>query len=244
MAHATEDLGTGSVHLWQVDVGAATSEVLVSGYARLLSPLETSRQRRFLRPQDRHLFLVSHALVRTTLSRYAAVAPHDWEFESGVRGRPEISSPLNTGLRFNLSHTPGRAVCAVTRDRDVGVDVEHLSRVSAPLRIADRFFAPPEVEALRALPGSRQRQRFFELWTLKESYIKACGLGLAIPLDQFWFTDPDREPISISFAPQRGDDPTAWRFSLVERGPDYAVAVGIRHGSRSPLEIRTFSTIP
>ena len=185
MRGTREVLEDGSVHLWQTDVLAASDRDLLSSYERLLSKEESARHRRFLRERDRDLFLVAHALVRTTLSRYCPVSPGAWEFEMGERGRPEIAGPVDAGLRFNLSHTPGRAVCAVARDRDVGVDVERLSRVTQPLLIADRFFAPAEIAALRASHESQRRQRFFELWTLKESYIKARGLGLAIPLDQF-----------------------------------------------------------
>ena len=242
MRGTREVLEDGSVHLWQTDVLAASDRDLLSSYERLLSKEESARHRRFLRERDRDLFLVAHALVRTTLSRYCPVSPGAWEFEMGERGRPEIAGPVDAGLRFNLSHTPGRAVCAVARDRDVGVDVERLSRVTQPLLIADRFFAPAEIAALRASHESQRRQRFFELWTLKESYIKARGLGLAIPLDQFWFAEPDREPIEISFSPELGDDPRAWQFRIVERGPEYAVAVGVRQ--TAPISCRSSTTIP
>ena len=125
---------------------------------------------------------------------------------------------------------------------DIGVDVERLSRVTKPSLIADRFFAPAEVAALRALPEPQQRQRFFELWTLKESYIKARGLGLAIPLHQFWFAEPDGDPVAISFGPELPDDPHAWQFRLIERGPEYATAVGVRQAG--PVSYRSSATIP
>ena len=235
-------LADGSVHLWQTDVRAAADRDLLGSYERLLSREESARHRRFLRERDRDLFLVAHALVRTTLSRYCSVSPSAWEFEMGERGRPEISGPVDAGLRFNLSHTPGRAVCAVARGRAIGVDVERLSRVTQPLLIADRFFAPAERAALRALPESQQHQRFFELWTLKESYIKARGLGLAIPLAQFWFAEPEREPIEISFAPELHDDPRPWQFRMVERGREYAMAVAVRQAA--PISCRSRTTIP
>ena len=232
----------GEVHLWHTDVAAAATPERLEGYAEVVSSDELARAQRFVRQRDRELFLVAHALVRATLSRYAPVAPNEWRFSVGSHGRPEIAWPSGSGLRFNLSHTPGRAVCGVTLDRDVGVDIERLGRVARPLGIAERFFAATEVAALQRLPEPRRRQRFFELWTLKESYIKARGLGLAIPLDQFWFADPDRRPISIDLAPSLGDDPAAWRFELVERGPEYALAVAVRQ--RVPLVVRGHQTTP
>lgn len=242
MSDTSEVLESGTVHLWQTDVAAATEPGRLEGYEGLLSDEETQRHRRFVRARDRDLFLVAHALVRTTLSRYLAISPTAWEFATGERGRPEISSPPGTGLRFNLSHTPGRAVCAVTRDRDIGVDVERLSRVTDPLHVADRFFAPTEVVGLRALSEAQQRQRFFELWTLKESYIKARGLGLAIPLHHFWFAAPSGDPVTISFAPELRDDPQTWQFRVVERGPEYALALGVRQSA--PISLRLRVTIP
>src|SRR6185295_18612851 len=120
---------------------------------------------------------------RTTLSHYAAVDPTAWQFARNRRGRPEISGPLGVApLRFNLSNTAGLIACLVTLGVDVGVDVEDTHRRGETVRIANRFFSASEVAALEALPPERQRQRFFEYWTLKESYIKARGMGLAIPL--------------------------------------------------------------
>src|SRR5690606_33310169 len=90
-------------------------------------------------------------------------------------------------LVFNLSHTDGLIACAVSRGREVGVDVEWLDRRGGDIDVADRFFSRYEVQALYAQPPERRRDRFFRYWTLKESYIKARGMGLALPLDRFSF---------------------------------------------------------
>src|SRR6185436_18685723 len=91
-------------------------------------------------------------------------------------------------LHFNLTNTRGLVACAVSvAHAEVGVDAEALDRSGETVAIADRYFSTEEVRALRALPESAQRQRFFAYWTLKESYIKARGLGLRLPLDQFSF---------------------------------------------------------
>ena len=98
MPETTDVLADGAIDLWQTDVDAASDRDRLASYERLLSREEAGRHRRFLRERDRNLFLVAHALVRTTLSRYYPVSPSAWEFEVGERGRPEVSSPADTGL--------------------------------------------------------------------------------------------------------------------------------------------------
>src|SRR5262249_34435137 len=152
---------------------------------------------RFHFPSGRRDYLVTRALVRLALSRYAAVPPERWRFTKGRYGRPEIAEPLITPrLRFNVSHTVGMVACLITVERDVGVDVETTARAGRPLEIADRYFSPAESRTLRRLPGAEQRDRFFEYWTLKESFIKAMGVGISMGLKTFSF-DPDANPIRI-----------------------------------------------
>ena len=157
------------------------------------------------------------------LSRYEAVSEKEWAFVVGAKGRPEIASPPSA-LRFNLSNTSGLVVCAITHGLDVGVDVESLSR-PAPIDVADRFFAPSEVRVLRALPPEEQARRFFELWTLKESYAKARGLGLALPLDRYWFTlEPFRQP-RLEIDPLLSDNADAWCFAQLQPTSGHLIAV-------------------
>ena len=132
------------------------------------------RLERFHRDPDQLLFLATRVLVRTVLSRYAPVAPADWRFAADEYGRPHVVGDGQPRLSFNLSNTSRLVVCAVAQDTDVGVDAERV-RPRTPLDIADRFFAPREAAALSALPTDEQLARFYDYWTLKESYIKARG---------------------------------------------------------------------
>jgi 4'-phosphopantetheinyl transferase len=188
---------------------------------------------------------VARALVRTTLSRYSATAPEAWRFVLGEHGCPFIDPDQNTeGLRFNLSHTTGLIVLAVTRGRDVGVDVEFEPRDSRTTKIADRFFAPSEVAALHRLPEAEQRERFFAYWTLKESYIKARGMGLAIPLKRFWFDVDTPGEICLDGAPELDDDPKTWAFARLRMSPQHPVAVALRCPPEHPFALRVFETVP
>ncbi|HZI05376.1 MAG TPA: 4'-phosphopantetheinyl transferase superfamily protein, partial [Archangium sp.] len=192
----------------------------------------------------RQQFLVSHALVRVTLSRYVPTSPQSWCFSTNTYGRPEIAGEVPSRLRFNLSHTDGMAVCAVVLDTDVGADVEHSGRPGQTVELADSFFSRSEVQALRALPVERQRERFFDYWTLKESYIKARGAGLSLPLDQFAFHLEPGQPPRISFDARLADDPETWQFVQVRLSPEHPAAVDVRRTRGLPLTVRCQRTVP
>jgi 4'-phosphopantetheinyl transferase len=186
-------------------------------------------------------------LVRTVLSRYAAVAPGQWRFLAGPHGRPRVAYPkVKPPIYFNLSNTPGLVVCAVSvAHESIGVDVERIDRIDHKteiLELADRYFSPSEVRALRALPSFERPRRFFALWTLKESYIKARGLGLAQPLHQFTFL-LDQEEIGVAFDEGMADDATRWRFSLLDSPPLHMIAVGADTGGAA-MSLRAAHIVP
>lgn len=190
--------------------------------------------------RDRRRFLLTRALVRTMLSRYAGVAPAEWAFIANVHGRPEILDRPGSvpDLRFNLSHTEGLIACAVTIGREVGVDVEHIQR-RLTRDVAGRFFAPSEVNTLKALPDDEQARAFFDYWTLKEAYIKARGFGLALPLADFAFTLAPPAPPQIAFEPALEDDSATWQFAQDWPTPVHRLAVAVRReGHDLPVRIR------
>jgi 4'-phosphopantetheinyl transferase len=238
-------LSPDEVHLWVVEPERVDDVRLLAAYMALLSTEERARHQRFRFEKHQHQFLVSHALVRLTLSRYAPVAPGDWRFSTNAYGRPEIAGEGPLRLRFNLSHTDGMAVCAVASDTEVGADVEHsMRRMGQTVELAESFFAPSEVADLHALPAEHQRERFFDYWTLKESYIKARGAGLSLPLDQFAFhLEPGRSP-RISFDPRMVDDPEAWQFVRVRLSPEHPAAVAVRRARGLPLSMRCQRCVP
>jgi 4'-phosphopantetheinyl transferase len=234
------------VHLWIARAAEIRDPELLLAYDALLTKDEREKVARFRFEKDRHTSLVTRALVRTVLSRYAGVPPGDFRFETNEFGRPEIREPRSErSLRFNLSHTEGLVVCLVGRDREVGVDVENRTRGGDLLDVADRFFSPFEVRALRALPSEEQMDRFFLYWTLKESYIKARGMGLALSLSSFSFDlDSPESGIRILFDPDIGDDPGRWQFSAMSYGRQHTVAAGIELKRERELPIVLRETVP
>jgi 4'-phosphopantetheinyl transferase len=211
-----------------VEISFARPEALDDAGVRdaalaLLTADERERVDRFHFERDRRLHLAARALLRRSLSRWGDVLPGEWRFERNAYGRPEILAPPSP-LRFNVSHTRGLAMVAVTVARDVGVDVEALP-ASVPFDVVDRAFSRSERAAVRAAPASEQADRFTELWSLKEAYVKARGLGLSLPLESFAF----------ELAPPRlalGDESSAWHVQLLTPTAEHRAALCIR-GDRS-----------
>lgn len=229
-----------AVHVDLLATANANALAQLEAYRALLSPEEHERMTRLVFDRDRRRFLLTRALVRTTLSRYAPVAPADWQFIANVHGRPEILDRQRgvPDLRFNLSHTDGLVACAVTIGREVGIDVEHIGR-RLTHDVAGRFFAPREVSNLHALPADEQQKVFFDYWTLKEAYIKARGFGLALPLGDFAFTLAPPAPPAITFEPSLPDDPATWQFVQDWPAPHHRLGLAVRRdGPDLPVRIR------
>jgi len=233
-----ERLKTGACQLWwwRLSDGPAallsdSGVALLSSDVALLSSDELARYRRFLVQPAAQSFLAARVLVRSILSAYCGVPPVDWRFENNPWGKPRISSPAcPTGLRFNLSHKPGFVVCLVGLDRELGVDVEDITtgRVDLP-GLADRFFAPSESAQVRALDGDARIRRFYQLWTLKEAYLKARGFGITLGLDKFSFSfDASSQ---IRFDPGVLDSPDAWDFHHFYPDPHHIIAAAVSAGS-------------
>jgi 4'-phosphopantetheinyl transferase len=204
------------------------SDERLSMFMPLLSEGEKQRLARFKFERDRRLFLMAHALLRVTLSRYANVEPCAWQFRAGSYGRPEIAHPPSR-LRFSLSHTPGLAACAIILDREIGLDVEDTSR-GAPIDVAERFFSPMEARQVHSAPLKARATRLFQYWTLKEAYIKARGMGLSLPLDRFTMYEDAEDTWRITFEPPLNDDPGRWQFwsSSVTDNHQAALAITVR----------------
>ena len=230
------------VDVWIAEPQTIDDPELLSAYERLLSDSERERQRAFVFDENRREYLVARALVRTTLSRYAATGPSEWRFTNNAHGRPAVDPP--SALRFNLAHHPTLVVCALSSGgAELGVDVEPLRRGSEILKIAETTFAPRELSDLRALPAELARDRAVSLWTLKEAYVKARGLGLALPLRGFAFSFEQPEP-QISFGADSDDRPERWAFRTQDVN-NHRIAIAVERGSPSEEpEIRLHFNVP
>jgi len=212
-------LADDEVHVVSVRVDSATE-----ADTAVLNADERTRASRFVFTRDRDRFVAAHACLRRVLARCLGCAPHDLIFGSTTNGKPYLIGSA-TELHFNLSHSAERAVIALARGREVGVDIEQARPIEV-LALATRFFAAGELAALRGRPAAEQPPAFFRCWTRKEAFIKALGEGLLHPLDSFE-VDVDGEgtaPLLLRTQAERAL-PARWqvRSLRVERG--YAAAV-------------------
>jgi 4'-phosphopantetheinyl transferase len=246
------------IHLWITRPQHIQDSELLAQYRALLTAEEKLKQQRYRFEKDRHTALITRAFIRDLLSSYAAIAPADWSLKIGANGKPEIFDPP-IPLRFNLSHTKNLIICAVTLHNEIGCDVESVGRSSDILAIANHYFSASETKELFSLPEREQRSRFFDYWTLKESYIKARGVGLfAIPLEDFSFhigrspSTTMNDNICLSFASHIDDKPEQWRSWIFYPSKEHRMAVSTNRvfqddGSvkcSARYKIRFFESIP
>ncbi len=199
----------------------------VAQLARLLDDSERAHAATLRHGPDRHAYVMAHALTRATLSSAFDLAPQHWRFAPGRHGKPHVVGPeAARSLSFNLSHARGMVAVALSCDRDVGVDVELIEPGKLTLQLADQMYAPSERALCHAAPEAQLTDALYDIWTLKEAYIKADGGGFTIPLETFAFT---LEPLRISFAPSRGDDAARWLFGKLRPGASHALAFAMRH---------------
>jgi 4'-phosphopantetheinyl transferase len=165
----------GEIHVWKASLD---DESRVTECHSLLSRDEIIRAERFAFAADRQQYILSHGALRTVLSRYTCIDPRALEFETGPHGKPMLVQSF-TDVRFNLSHSANIALIAVTRGREVGVDVERVDNSILFEEIAEHYFEPREVWDLRIAPTDEKVGRFFDTWTRKEASLKASGVGIA-----------------------------------------------------------------
>jgi len=211
------------VHVWRTVLTKTASEV--ESLSRLLAADEQRRAESFHFDRDRSHYIVARGILRNILGLYVRQPPDSLRFSYTPFGKPDLhdAGSFET-LRFNLSHAGAVVLYAVTRDREVGIDVEYVRADMDCEEIAEHFFSQREVETLRALPPDLQSRAFFNCWTRKEAYIKARGEGLSLPLDEFDVSLSPGEPAALLSA---SDPQEVARWSLRELtlAPDYVAAL-------------------
>jgi len=215
------------VHVWRAVLDQTPAQL-----ARLresLSEDELERAGRFHFKRDRDHFIAARGGLRDILSRYLLVGTHRLSFRYSQYGKPELVDDLNhLDLRFNLTHSRGIALYALTMGREVGIDIEFIRADLADEEIARRFFSTQEVQALLSLPEEIRNQAFFTCWTRKEAYIKAIGEGLSMPLDRFDVSLIPSEPAHL--LETRPDQSEAQQWTLFGLDPEegYAASLAVR----------------
>jgi 4'-phosphopantetheinyl transferase len=219
-------LAENEVHVWRVGLDGAAP-------AGVLSDDERQRAARFRFERDRRRFAAARASLREILGGYLGEPPERLRFGQGAHGKPVLAWPAASGVCFNVSHSDALALCAVSRGREVGVDVEALRPLPDADALAERFFSAAELAELRRLPDARRLQAFFCCWTRKEAYLKAIGCGLLQPLDAFDVSVAPEDLDCRLSVPAQPAEAARWLLLSLDAGPGYAAAVA---GSDRPWQ--------
>jgi 4'-phosphopantetheinyl transferase len=218
-------LRKNEVHVWRASLHFGPADV--ESFKQTLSPDEISKADRFYFKEDRRHFIAARGLLRTILGRYLKIDPRRLRFCYSLYGKPALLGESGKVYSFNLSHSYGLLLVAITRGREIGIDVECIRAESAGQEIAERFFAPNEVAKLFSLPKDQKDEAFFRCWTRKEAYVKAKGDGLTIPLDQFEVSLSPGEPAELLHIASSGES-RDWFLEELYPGPGYMAALAVR----------------
>ena len=227
-------LADGEVHVWVARPGTLT-DVQLALCAEALSPDERARAPRFRFERHQREATVSRALVRTTLARYVDRPPQAFTYRLGQQGRPDLALDPPSRIFFNSTNHPELVACAVALHAEIGVDTEPVTRGDEILEVATSVFSKPELDALEALPVADRPDRAVSLWTCKEAYIKARGLGFAASLLDVVVEFPAGAPPRLRFLAGY-DEPSGWSLRIHDV-TGFRIAVAMRSPTNDVLVV-------
>lgn len=218
-------MSSSDVHVWRASLEQPAAQI--QQFAQMLSEDERSRADRFYFERDRQHFIVGRGLLRTILARYLALKPNQIRFCYSSRGKPTLDTREHDGtLKFNLSHSHELALYAITRDRQIGIDLEYMRPTSDVEQLAQRFFSPREYAVIHSLPPSQKQVAFFNGWTCKEAYLKAIGEGLA-QLQQVEVSLNPEEPRQLLSINQDSQAASRWCLQALSPAADYIATLAV-----------------
>jgi len=226
----------GQIHLWTLKPSNAPDFELCRQFECLLNFVELARMHRFRFDRDKKRHLLTRTLLRSVLSHYFPKTDKTkWQFEINKYGKPSISNSLPWPLKFNISHSGDLILIAVANGNDVGVDVETIASREKTAGLIERCFSSREASFINYPSVEQTEQRFFQLWTLKESYIKALGTGLSTPLKSFEFEINEGR---AELRNQADGDKKKWLFWMDNPDKLHQIALCLERVSPRPLEVQ------
>ncbi len=222
-------LENDEAHIWLARLDEKNTPELV----QILSDEERIRAARFRFERDKKNFIEARGFLRIILGRYLKTSPHKLRFEYNKYGKPSIAK-IHREIKFNLSHSDGLALYAVTREREIGVDLERIKPDFIEEGMVSFCLTPRETAHFQMLSETERVSFFFDCWTLKEAYLKASGDGFLIPPNQI------ETSLFIGYQPDFVNSVPAIRqphFSLQKLHliPGYTAALAVE-GNKLPLK--------
>lgn len=228
-----QSLSSGEIHVWEIPL--SSSPETTPDAACGLSPDELARAARFHFPHHRARWISAHRALRQILARYVDATADGLQFVTNAHGKPALTA-ANPQVEFNLTHSENLALLAVAQE-DVGIDVEYMRDSCDWDRLGDRVFTSLEWSQLEQLPADENRTpRCYALWTAKEAYIKARGLGMSLPLRKFSIPLPDAHGVAGPVIDTGVGDGRSWYIRRVRTLSGYVAAVAY---PRYDVAIRT-----
>lgn len=225
--------------IWYIEPESIKDLAQLNRFFQWLSPEERVQHGRLRFEKHRHTYLISHALVRQALSLITQVEPEKFSFKTNAYGKPFVAAPAQQqAVHFNLSHTEGLAAVAISRRTELGIDVENTHRQDMTQALAEQFFAPEECHAVAQASEHERSAKMLEFWTLKESYIKAVGMGLSIALDSFAFKlATAQQAACLLRLDAQTEELEAWRFWQGQPTENHLMALAFKPEHANQVQV-------
>lgn len=214
-------LANGAIHVWRLPTDALSTAV--EHFGSLLSEDEKDRAEQFRFADLQNAFKVRRGALRLLLGSYLEVAPAAIRFAYGSKGKPGVATP--NGLEFNVAHSAGLALLAVTMDCDIGIDVERIRPMPRLEEVSAHCFCAEEASDLMSVSPRVRDRAFFLGWTRKEAYLKAIGAGLSLEMNSFRVALRPNEPARIMHINHDLRLAQKWSLCSLELGPTHAGAL-------------------
>jgi 4'-phosphopantetheinyl transferase len=225
-------IDASEVHLWCASLDQP--EDVLDRFRGTLSADEHVRAERFRLGNLRNHFVAARGMMRDVLSRYLDERPEKLAFDYAAHGKPHLAAAWRkTELEFNLAHSHGVALLAVTRGEAIGVDIEQIRPMPNAGQLMERFFATEEIAQWQGLPDNVRSKAFFQGWTRKEAWLKAVGSGLSFPLDRFCISLDPAMPARVLSVDGDEEEAARWWLDSFEPQESYVAALAMRSAQRT-----------
>lgn len=193
-----------------------------------LSEKEKKQVERFPFQSEKNQHVLTRYLLRFMFNKFYNRPFESFEFESDDKGKLSLLNlPHETPIYFNISHTKGMIACAFSKAKFIGIDIESTTREINHVDFANSIFSQAEFRQIKGLSEIEGRELFFKIWTLKEAYLKALGVGIVDNLNEINF-DVLAKQITMNRSPSFFDQSNDWHWYLENPSPQHQLALAYR----------------
>lgn len=218
---ATLQLSAAYIDIWFCQLQQLATDI--NKFYALLTDKECQRAERLKIEWQRQQFVITRGYLRQRLAWLIGTEPKAIAFTYLEHGKPVLNQQQqHSGITFNVSHTQGLALIAISQENSIGIDIETVNRSIDIEKLVQRFFSSAEQAEFNTLPAVLRTRAFFACWARKEAFIKATGAGIAYGLDNFDVTvDPEIQTPQIMTRNSAG----LWSALDLPVGDDYMACV-------------------